>query len=92
MKIYTIWQEINNNYDTYDSAIVYAENEEEAKRIHPNPYYKFDEEGDEYWTKNEGYKQVSNSWCALKDVKAKYLGENKDVKEKGLIIASFNAG
>ena len=36
MKLYKIWQEVNNDYDTYDSAIVCAENEEEAKAIHPS--------------------------------------------------------
>ena len=29
-KLYKIWQDKNNNYDTFDSAIVCAENEEEA--------------------------------------------------------------
>lgn len=35
MKIYKISQNVNNEYDTYDSAVVYAESEEEAKQIHP---------------------------------------------------------
>ncbi len=32
MKLYKISQNINNNYDTYDSAIVCAENEDEARK------------------------------------------------------------
>lgn len=35
MKIYKIWQEVNNGYDTYSDFIVYAENEEEAKLVYP---------------------------------------------------------
>ena len=30
-KLYKIWQEVNNDYDTYDSAVVCAESEEEAR-------------------------------------------------------------
>ena len=30
-KLYKIWQDKNTGYDTYDSAIVCAENEEEAR-------------------------------------------------------------
>lgn len=33
LKIYKIWQEEHNDWDTYDSAIVCAESEEEAKRM-----------------------------------------------------------
>jgi hypothetical protein len=32
-KLYKIWQNTNNEYDTYDSAIVCAETEEEARNI-----------------------------------------------------------
>ena len=32
-KLYKIWQNTNNGYDTYDSAIVCAETEEEARNI-----------------------------------------------------------
>ena len=35
MKLYLVTQEVNNNYDTYDSAVVCAENEEKAKALHP---------------------------------------------------------
>ena len=36
MNLYRISQDINNNYDTYDSAIVAASSEESARRIHPD--------------------------------------------------------
>lgn len=32
-KLYLIWQEVNNDYDTYSGAIVCAESEEEARHI-----------------------------------------------------------
>ena len=36
MKIYRISQIINSAYDTYDSAIVVAHNEDEARNMHPS--------------------------------------------------------
>lgn len=36
MNLYLITQEVNNNYDTYDSAVVAAETEDEARAIHPS--------------------------------------------------------
>ena len=44
---------MNNGYDTYDEAIVVAENEEQAKRIHPN--------GHEIINKNT-FDEYSSSW------------------------------
>lgn len=34
MKIYKLSQDVNNGYDTYDSAIVCAKDKEEARNIH----------------------------------------------------------
>ena len=36
MNLYYVWQDENNDYDTYDSFVVCAENEEEAKNTHPD--------------------------------------------------------
>jgi len=36
LKLWIIEQEENGGYDTYDSAVVAAMTEEEAKRIHPS--------------------------------------------------------
>ena len=36
MNLYCISQSENDGYDTYDSAIVCAENEADAKAIHPD--------------------------------------------------------
>lgn len=36
MKLYLLTQDVNNDYDTYDSAVVVAANEEEARNIHPS--------------------------------------------------------
>ena len=36
MNIYKLSQTINDDYETFDSCVVIAENEEEAIKIHPN--------------------------------------------------------
>jgi hypothetical protein len=77
MNLYLIFQNVNKNYDTYDSAIVAAESEEEAKNIHPN--------GEFSWKYND-------TWCDKKDVNVELIGIASEYTEKGVILASFNAG
>ena len=86
MNIYRISQRKNNDYDTYDSAIVAAETEEEARQIHPESEWKF---------KNESLWNDSpyGTWCAKpEDVEVEYLGKADDKIEKGIILTSYNAG
>lgn len=80
MKIYKISQDVNKDYDTYDSAVVYAENEEEAKSIHPNCSIL-----------NSTYDYIQ-TWALPENVKVEYLGENPNVTGTYVILASFNAG
>jgi hypothetical protein len=100
MNIYRISQNINDRYDTYDSAVVCAETEDEARKIHPSPFTKFwrdnkwfgiDVNGKEYQS-SDGY---SSNWVTgdnLKEIKIEYIGVAKDGIEKGVIVSSFNAG
>jgi len=87
MKIYLIDQSENTDYDTWDSAVVIAENEEEAKKIHPNGY-----------TIIESFDKVKeeDSWYGwttdINKISATYLGEAKEGSNKGVICSSFNAG
>lgn len=80
LNLYLISQDINNGYDTYDSIIVCAENEEEAKMIKPNGELL---EDDDY------------SWVNLSQInklKIEFLGVANKGIEKGIILASFHAG
>lgn len=80
MNIYKIWQTENNDYDTFDSAIVYAETEDEARNIHPNGI------GWDHWL---GIK----SWASSPDkVMVEKIGETSLDVKSGVILASFNAG
>lgn len=77
MKLYLITQDINRDYDTYDSFVVCAKDEEDAKIIHEldNPISFYGS-----WVKD------------IKDIKVKYLGEADESIERGEILGSFNAG
>lgn len=79
MKLYKISQTVNDNYDTYDSAVVCADNADEAKKMHPSG-------------NDDRSRYYMQDWCEIKDVEIKYIGEaGADIK-RGVIVASFNAG
>ena len=80
MKLFLISQEQNNEYDTYDSAVVAAPDESTARHMNPGNGKPMDE-WDQY-----------NSWClGPEHVTVRYLGEAVNV-EQGIVCASFNAG
>ena len=77
MNIYLLTQYDRRGYDTYDSCVVYAESEDEARQIHPK--------GSMSWG--------SITWALCpENVDVSYLGCNPHVTDSGLISASFNAG
>jgi len=88
-KLYLISQEENNGYDTYDSAVVVAPDEETAKIIDPaNTLQIFMTEKDWDYNKNSW-----GSWCSSPDkVKVLYLGDATDDLKVGVVTSSFNAG
>ena len=81
MNIYLISQSVNNAYDTYDSAVVIAEDEEMAKMTHPDDSKNWD-----------GIGLGEHSWCAAVDVDAKLVGTANSDHPIGVVCASYNAG
>jgi hypothetical protein len=80
MNLYLISQTDRNDYDTYDSAVVAAENEEDARKIHPGEY--------EEWT-THSYR----TWASSPDlVTVRLIGQAAPGIETGVVLASFNAG
>ena len=76
MNLYLISQNENIGYDTHDSAVVCASDEQAARQI--NPGY-----GD--WGKG-------STWCSSPEhVTVRYLGPTAGEPEQGVILASFNA-
>jgi len=81
MKLWLISQDTNNGYDTYDSAVVAADTEPEAKMMHPSDGRDINKP--EPWS----------CWVdEPEQVACEYIGEAKDGMQKGVICASFNAG
>lgn len=83
--LYLLSQDINNDYDTFDSVIVCAPDEETARNIHPSGKdCEFDRAGHTYgaWV-NEDQKNK---------IKISKIGIAENDIEVGIVIASFNAG
>lgn len=78
MNLYLIQQTVNQNYDTYDSAVVVAESAEEARNMHPAGYCH-DQEN-------------MRTWARPEDVSVKCIGTAAAGVEAGPVCASFNAG
>lgn len=83
MNIYKISQTENNDYDTYDSAIVYAETKEDARVIHPREMV---------FNRARSW-MMSYCWVDSPDkVIVEKIGETSLEVKSGVILASFNAG
>ena len=106
MKLWLLSQDENSGYDTFDSIIVAAETEEDAKKISPYSSVWNDKEkkfgyfrkiwdwttGKSIDTGKEEF-VVMDSWAIRIDsVKVEYLGEAKEGTKMGVILTSFNAG
>ena len=103
MNIYKISQEVNSEYDTYDSAIVLAESEEVARLIHPDFQWSNLDLDDNLTIKdklikawNKKLSKYCNTWVGLdviSAVKVEYLGVADDsIKQVLVLCASFTQG
>lgn len=82
MNLYLISQDENDDWDTYDSAVVAAEGEAEAKAIHPG-----------FTPLKDGGRQGDSMWASSpENVEAKLIGMAAPFTKQGVILASFNAG
>lgn len=87
---------MNNDYDTYDSAVVSANSVKEAQNIHPNHEWYTFKDGKEYkigdTTKNGYFNNSRTSWVKESyNVKVTLLGKYAG-NDSRVILASFNAG
>ena len=79
MNLYLLTQDIETGYDTFDSVVVAALTETDAKSIHPY--------GDDAW----GY--WSGCWPkSPESVSVKLIGNAVKGTPSGVILSSFNAG
>jgi hypothetical protein len=101
MNIYLLKQEVNNEKDTYDSCVVVAESEDAAKRIHPSPAWKNGGFYNEYkkafcmnntYGETYDYESKYGDWTNdLDAIKVTLIGQS-NILERGVVLASFNAG
>ena len=89
LKLYRISQTVNTGYDTFDSAVVVAESEEDARLVHPDGIgAKWD--GETWKSKRTMGMQT---WCAPEDVQVEFVGiADERFKAGDVVCASFNAG
>ena len=87
MNIYKISQNENNDYDTFDSMVVIAKDENEARIMCPSfdssDYIKYD------FTSGFG----NSEWASkLENVTVEYIGKAKKNEVARIVLASYNAG
>lgn len=102
MNLYLLTQDTVRGYDTYDSCVVCAESEEEAQKIVPNTFHFEDQDTLRYqymhgvlWDNydEEPADEYVAGWPSHQsDVKVKLIGIADPSVEKGVVIASYNAG
>ena len=91
MNIYRLSQSKNTGYDTWDSCVVIAKDEEEARMTHPYYRYFTDDPNDEYNNWN-GIDRSYGGWCDAKYVSVELIGTAADGMERQVVCSSFNAG
>jgi hypothetical protein len=90
MNLYRISQSQNKDYNTYDSAVVAAETDEDARNMDPanGALMKW---GTLKYDEGEWYPEGSE-WCQSPDhVVVEFLGVAKPWISRGVICASYNA-
>lgn len=87
MKLWLISQTENNDYETFDSAVVAAHDETIARHTHPRGG-QFDTVTDKDWEQ----RSWGNGWASHpNNVTAKYIGEAAE-GITSVVCTSFNAG
>lgn len=97
MKLWLLTQDQNRGYDTYDSAVVAAETEDDARKIWPGygDLKWVGEIDDGYWADNKGKAghYMVDCWAAhIHLITVAELGEANSELPAGVVLASFNAG
>jgi hypothetical protein len=85
MNLYLLTQSETKGYDTYDSVVVAAVSEEEARHIPPSLSFNYETRQYDQWPHDEWATTPAN-------VTAKLIGVAAEGVERGVILASYNAG
>ena len=93
MNLYLLIQHTVPMYHAYDSCVVCAESEEEAQKIAPCSYYQYIDGVLCDTINGRPIDEYCLGWPSHQsEVKVKLIGIADSSVEKGVVIASFNAG
>jgi len=108
MNLYLLSQTENRGYDTFDSCVVCAPNEEQAKTIHPRGDLDYVSGRGWVWSaaawarraaREPDYPYIPSGlsmgvdrWASPDNVTATLIGVADPSVKAGVVIASFNAG
>jgi hypothetical protein len=101
MNLYLISQTVNVGYDTYDSAVVAAEDFVAASLTHPGPWFFECVDMPSRWIiyqwdgkrwEDQDHQEAYDDWATPADVKVEFIGTARADLQSGVICASFNAG
>ena len=100
--LWKLSQSVNNDYETYDSAVVVAPDRMSASMVHPARFsdtkemmFEFDRTGDCWRHTFDGATLDPNNggWCRPNDVTAICVGKAADHLHAGdVVCSSYNAG
>lgn len=97
MKIFLISQGDLDAYDYYDSAVVVAEDVDDARTIHPSGSLVYGKDG-KWMSKDINEKEYvyeRDAWVRFEDINlldVVYIGEASAEQKRGVVLDSFNAG
>lgn len=77
LRLYKLSQDVNDDWDTYDSCVVAAQSPAKAKAIHPS---------------GTTDRKKWHNWAHPSAIKVECIGTAKRGIKPGVIVASFNAG
>ena len=94
MNLYFVSQQANDNYDSYDSAVICAESEEAARYRHPTINWEVRWQNDRWeWEINGSWVDYQDSsWTHPDNVSVTLIGVADPSIPAGVVCASFNAG
>lgn len=92
MKLFKISQTFNDAWYTYDSAVVVAEDKEQARKIIPSPFYIYEDKSFWYMYKNQepAKERTDPSWCRPIHVKVEEIGET--IRKAGEVVSASMRG
>lgn len=90
--LFKISQTVNNDWDTYDSAVVVAETPEAAKTIHPDGLTSAIVKNGKFVNK-AGDEVFTGTWAHPEKISVQLLGvADGSLTNRQIICASFHAG